>query len=754
MKLKTMTAAFGKLTGQTLELAPGFNLIEAPNEGGKSTWAAFLKAMLYGVDTRGRDKKGQLADKNRYQPWSGVPMEGEITLEWRGRNLTLRRGPRGNIPFGAFSAVYTGTEEPIPGLTAELCGEVLLGVGRDLYERSAFLGQSASLAIQSVPELERRIAALVTGGEEDVSYSQAEDRLNEWRNRRKVNKSVGRIPQLEEELRQVRQQREELEQLNGAGNALAAEERRLRLEKLALEREMALHKALAQQDLNRRFTQAKAALDQAQAALDALRREQSRFGHIPDREALKRAQGELAFLKALDPEIKQGEIAAAQAEAAASRARSAAQDPRFSGLTGAEAVQEAAASAAEIAQNQEASRSARTTGRMLLALAVFSGAALGASNLLLPQWPGPPALLWGGLALAAVVLGAGIAMLVKGRRLNEQANQVLDRYQVDSAEELTGFAADYQRRAAEADQAGQQAQLVQAGVQERRDRRENSRRDLFAFVHAFAPEVTDLFGCSAALSRALGLDERESVAQAKLEGAQELYSALLAQGGQLEDPEAPALTPPERSMEQTAARLGEVQAEWERTSRALNMTLGRQKAAGDPASLAARQETLERELERRNQEYQALTAALEALSEANAQLQERFSPELNRRAGAYLARLTGEKYTSLSLNRELEAAAAGRGDVLPRRSLFLSKGTVDQIYLAVRLAVYDLCLQEERAPLVLDDALAAFDDARMGRALDLLLELSQETQILFFTCQNREGEYLAHRTGVHSIALP
>ena len=91
--------------------------------------------------------------------------------------------------------------------------------------------------------------------------------------------------------------------------------------------------------------------------------------------------------------------------------------------------------------------------------------------------------------------------------------------------------------------------------------------------------------------------------------------------------------------------------------------------------------------------------------------------------------------------------------MLPHRALFLSKGTVDQIYLAVRLAVYDLCLGERQAPLMLDDALAAFDDGRMGRALDLLLERAGEEQILFFTCQSREGAYLAHKPGVHQVKL-
>ena len=752
MKIKSMTAVFGKLTGQRLELAPGFNLIEAPNEGGKSTWAAFLKAMLYGIDTRDRDKKGYLADKNRYQPWSGAPMEGEITLEWQGRDITIRRSPKGNTPFGSFSAVYTGTEEPVPGLAADTCGELLLGVGREVFERSAFFGQSGSLAIQSAPELEKRIAALVSSGEEDVSYSQAEGRLKEWLNRRKVNKSVGRIPQLEGELSQVKAAREELEQLTGALNALAAEEKHLRRRTEELEGELSAHKRLAQRDLDRRFTQAKGELDRAQADLDSLRKEQARFGPIPHKEALKRAQGELAYLKALEPEIRQGEEALAQAEEALDQARANAQDPFFSGMTGPEAIQKAERDTAEYQQCMARGQTCRRRFPLLQGLGILAFALLAAGEFF--RSGGVGLLTWVGAGAYVVLAAASLFSLSAGKRARTEGEQIVGRYGVSMPEEVAALAQNYQERAARVDQAAQQVRLVREGLSDRQARRENSRKDLFAFVHSFAPEVKDLFGCSAALSRALNLGEREAVAHAKLEGAQRLYDALKTQGGQLEGPGAPEPEVPQHTMEETAALLGTAQADLERTGRALSMALGRQKAVGDPAALAARQEELEGELERRSQEYQAISTALTALKEANAQLQERFSPELNRRAGQYLARLTGEKYTSLSLNRELEASAAGAGDVLPRRSLFLSKGTVDQVYLAVRLAVYDLCLREHQVPLVLDDALAAFDEKRMERALDLLVELSSQEQILFFTCQHREGDYLSKTSGVRPIPLP
>ncbi len=85
MKIKKLTATFGGLDGAALEPGDGLTVITAPNEGGKSTWAGFWKAMLYGIDTRERDKTGFLADKTRYLPWSGAAMAGEAQIEWEGR---------------------------------------------------------------------------------------------------------------------------------------------------------------------------------------------------------------------------------------------------------------------------------------------------------------------------------------------------------------------------------------------------------------------------------------------------------------------------------------------------------------------------------------------------------------------------------------------------------------------------------------------------------------------------------------------
>lgn len=725
MKIKTMTATFGKLQGERLTLEPGLNIITAPNEGGKSTWCAFLKAMFYGIDTRDRDRKGHLADKNRYQPWSGAPMEGEVTLEWQGRDITIRRGPRGSVPFGTFSAVYTGTEEPVPGLTADTCGQMLLGVGREVYERSAFIGQSGTLAIRSAPELEARIAALVSSGEEDVSYSQVERQLKEWLNRRKVNKSVGRIPQLEGERTELAQRVDEMAQVNSQLNQLEGERAQAARRHTFCTQQLALHKAIAQRKLDSQYTQARTDEAQAQEQLDALLAEQSRFGTLPSRDALKRAQGELAFLKALEPEIRQGQEELEAAQQALEQARQVAQDDHFPGMTGEEAVRKGEQDSAGYHTGMEKQAASRRNVAILQALGVVAGVALAVFG---PLW-------WLGVLAYGVCAAISALVWMGGKRAAQQAERILARYGVDQVEKIAGLAGDYQQRVAAADQAAQQVRMIQGGLSDRQARLENSRQELFQFVHTFAPEVKELFGVSAALSRALNLEERETLARSKLEGAQRLTQALRAQGGR-EQTQETELPTPTLTLEQAAQETGRLQVELERLDRALNQARGKQQALGDPAALSAQLEQVEEELDRRNREYQAISIAMETLQQANTQLQQRFSPQLNHAAGALLDRLTGGKYQTLSLDKELDASAAGEQDVLPHSALYLSKGTVDQIYLAVRLAVCDLCLPD--APLVLDEALAAFDDTRAKRALELLQELAQQRQILLFSCHTRE----------------
>ena len=124
MDFQHIEATFGKLEHRSLSFSKGLNIIEAPNESGKSTLLAFLRVMLYGFPPR---ERGAMADKNRYAPWSLSPMRGTLALTCQKGDITLQRDTaRANSPMGRFSAVYTGSGEAVDGLTAADCGETLL----------------------------------------------------------------------------------------------------------------------------------------------------------------------------------------------------------------------------------------------------------------------------------------------------------------------------------------------------------------------------------------------------------------------------------------------------------------------------------------------------------------------------------------------------------------------------------------------------------------------------------------------------
>ena len=196
MQIKRLSAVFGRLRSETIQFSDGLNIIEAPNESGKSTWCAFLTAMLYGINSRERDRADYIADKNRYAPWDGTVMAGSMDCRLEGRDITISRDTRRQTaPMAEFRAVYSGTNIAIDGLTGQNCGEALLGVTREVFERSAFIRQSG-LAISQDAGLERRVAALISSGEEDISYTEAYDALKKQLNRRRYNKS-GLLPALE-----------------------------------------------------------------------------------------------------------------------------------------------------------------------------------------------------------------------------------------------------------------------------------------------------------------------------------------------------------------------------------------------------------------------------------------------------------------------------------------------------------------------------------------------------------------------------
>lgn len=633
MYIKKLAASFGRLERAELSLRPGLNVIEAPNEGGKSTWTAFLQIMFYGLNTRDRSPN---ADKRRYQPWSGAFMEGSMDLCAGGRDLTLtRRTARANSPMSAFSAVYTGTASPVEGLTASDCGELLLGVPQEVYVRSALIRQGG-LAIGPHAALEQRINALVTTGEEDVSCSAVSDRLRRQLNRRRHNQT-GLLPQLERELTLVQATLGELRtldsQLQGCEKDLTAIRSQIQNVHALLSR----HEAADQADALSRQAEAR---QEAQAA-------SLRLSQLAD-QARQRAQRSADALR--------------QAEEAAAQSHPEEEDPgappRFSALW-------------------------LLPG---LAAAVAGGLAVSVSP-----------LAAAGAMLALLIYTLCAALLYTRRKVRWQAGQ--DRRQ--------------------AEETAYQALLD-------------------ALESARAAHQSDLDALAAA----------EAGYEASLHSAQ---PASALSGAPAQPVKRPTLT-----RDQLQNSLRTLLGREESLKAAIHRTTGQIQGRGDPIALREREAALLSRREELQAEYDAIALAMEVLSQADTDLQNRFSPALGEKSAEIFTKLTQGKYNRVLLDREMTPSAQEADRLAPHEAALLSQGASDQLYLAVRLAVCQLVLPAENAaPIILDDALVSFDDGRMAAALDYLLELSAQRQILLFTCQSREAACLRrlHPNACHIVSL-
>ena len=137
-------------------------------------------------------------------------------------------------------------------------------------------------------------------------------------------------------------------------------------------------------------------------------------------------------------------------------------------------------------------------------------------------------------------------------------------------------------------------------------------------------------------------------------------------------------------------------------------------------------------------EYEAITLAIDALKEADAEMQSRFSPELGRLAAEYMSAVTGGRYEDVLINRDFSARTRTKDEAVAREAEYLSAGTLDLMYLAVRLAVCELALPEgEPCPLIIDDALVNLDEPRLAQAMELLRRIAKKRQVILFTCRKQ-----------------
>lgn len=167
------------------------------------------------------------------------------------------------------------------------------------------------------------------------------------------------------------------------------------------------------------------------------------------------------------------------------------------------------------------------------------------------------------------------------------------------------------------------------------------------------------------------------------------------------------------------------------------------------ASLAERETQLAEarmEKERLERERTVVESAKDVLEEATRELREDLSPRLSPHASQWIEEVTGGRYRDLLIDPaegiNLSVFVPETGERQPIEQL--SRGTVDQMYFAMRLALIRFFAEHGHLslPVILDDSLVHFDGKRIREALRILGEIATEHQVILCTCQSRERRLL------------
>ena len=706
MKIYSMTATFGKLERQTLNSQPGLNIIEAPNDWGKSTWSAFIIAMLYGIDTKARTTQSALADKERYAPWSGAPMEGRMDICWNGRDITIERRTKGRLIFGEFRAYETETGLDVPELTATNCGMQLLGVERSVFVRAGFLKLS-DMPVTQDDALRRRLNNLVTTGDESGAGEKLAQSLKELKNKCRYNKS-GLLPQAEAERDKLEEQLRSLQELNAQAQRLQERQKELEAWVSKLENhKIALNFAQAQQD-TQHIRQAEQGKEQIQKQLEQM---ETACAKLPSAEEAERARADLQKLhnESMSLQMEQQMLPPAPVAPTC--------DKCFEGLSGQQAIEQAKT---DVAQAEQLEKEKKNALMGIGIAAMIAGALALAGGMLIT-------LLF---AVGGAVLALGVTLAVIGgtkkKKCKALLNTLATKYETSQIDLWISKAEEFAKKRQAYEEENAQYQQTLAQLQQRRE-------DLMARLQA----LTGGEAIGVCLSKWEQISQQWKALADLRRDLQRAESQLVALRSVTK--ELPAPTEPDdltQTLSETDALLSSAAYELKQNDLRIGQFQGQAEALGQESALKAQLKQVRSRIERLEETYAALEVAQKALSTATSELQRRFAPRIAKRAQELFGKLTDGRYEKVMLAEDLSIHIRAQEENTLRPSQWRSEGTVDQLYLALRLAVAEELTPN--APLVLDDAMVRFDDKRLATALNILAEMAEDKQVILFTCQSRE----------------
>ena len=775
-------ASFGGIKNLKLDFSDNFNVVLGQNENGKTTIMAFIKMMFYGNERGGNSLSKNI--RKKYTPWNGDRMAGSIDFTLGGKHYRLEKEFRSSNSTDKTTLFDLDLSEGY-AVPSDI-GSKLLGVSAAAFERSAFIGQFGfpEKDTDAEGEISGKLSNLSLTGDENISFDEVHTRLQKAKlslmsksgkagiydkNLLKLEEISNDIKNAENAKQIFESKKSELQQIvkeitlladksTNMKNQLSKEEDCRNAEKF--KRLLALKEELEQEGTNLKLRDGKLIDD---IYLSKIKFCLSKLEKAKSCEDVK--LGEIDVLKkSIDNAINPPENATEENRLVLTEKLNSI-TPVIDELEQNIALNQKALNGLE-AKIPEAELSKKAFNPLLLiisAVLILAGAGL----FFVSKITGMAGLFAGVilLVLSFVIKPHDTSVSENLRREILTKKEKLIALQNEKSATLSELSSIKSRLDAVTAALNASAQVLES----QKEMLNSKLSELSILRKDTAEAKQELINVFAAFKTTDSVDEIIAVLPALKEKADKIkqikteLNIYVKELGSISYEEAESKLALIENVEQTDIDFAKLKLDYENII--TETTNKKEYAATLTAELnhlkelyknlensKAQAELLKETLAKQNDYCEALSIADEVLTDSFSEVHSSYGAVLEKRAGEIFAKLTLDKYNSMSISKGFDIAVR-QSDVFGTRDVaFLSSGAYDQAYLSLRLAVAELISENEALPILLDDSLAQYDDIRTEKAMEFLKEYSEKHQTIMFTC-HKHIKLLADENKANVIRL-
>lgn len=749
---KINVKSFGMITDMTLEFSSGINVIEGENEAGKSTIAAFIKFMLYGFDNS--EDKENLSERNKRINWTSGRAEGSMTVLVKGKRYLISRSTvlveGTSRPTYKEEATIIDLETGSPVFGKVPAGEVFFGVDSELFENTAFVGQIGDSKINE-GSVKESIENILFSGSERINNQRAASKVSvKMENLLHANGMGGVIYDL---MRRSDDLESRFRQADEANKEILAKEAKLHEIKSSREEEISHKEGLCDLDtcyrnvvIIRDFDK----LHELENEYDAKSEEYNSFiadnmraDFVPNAQYLT----DIAVARRSVDDAYNALVEATQ---------NYTNEKNAVGIT--KEIEGAISLADENGGEKEVLKKARGFKfSMIKNISGIVGGALAAIGVIVYQIAanGAIAKVFPRIAfglVGAAGIGFAVAMLLSLFKNKKSLETVIARFSTTSLADLNEKIAVISEARAKRDGMIRSTENARLAVERAKENYEKAKAALLDVIlrwgeeppHAGLNEFLDgleekarvfLEGEKALLDEKVELEMNVRELRAKLAGKSEID--IRAQVSPLKRKVLSEIDHESilKGIEDCKMKIAAQDALAEEVEREL---FALKTGAIDPGELYSKIQANDARIEELKQQHKAYYIALKAIEDASDNLRDEISPRLGEYSTKLMEIMTNKKYTSFDVSDGLKVTfkdALGADKSID----FLSGGTRDLTYIAVRMALIDM-LYTEKPPISFDESFAHQDNIRAKSMMKAINTLAEEGhQSFVFTCRAREG---------------